>query len=336
MATIQDVAKLANVSTATVSRFISTPDKVSPKSSRRVQDAIDQLNYKPNLLARNFQKSRAYAILVLIPNISNTFLAKVVGGIESVGKKRGYSVLLGDTRYSPEWESEYFKLIDTRQADGFIQLSASLPKQYYDKNQKTPFVNACECIPDAPCPTFKVDNEQAAQSMTQYLLSMGHRKIACLTGPLDKVIPSPITHERLAGYKAALKRADIEPREEWLISGNFSFASGLAAASQVLAMEERPTAVFCFNDEMAIGLIRGLKNAGIKIPQDISVAGFDDMDVAKYCDPPLTTIAQPAEEIGKSAMEVLCDMLDGHPKVIRTTVLNTELIVRESTGVPPK
>ena len=334
MSSIRDVAKKANVSVATVSRYLNDPDKVAKKSAESVEAAIKALSYKPNLLARNFFKSRSYSILVLVPNIANPFFSRVIRGIEDIGQKHGYAVLLGDTRFSEERKAEYFQRVETRQAEGVIQLSPHHPGDWSDDGINVPFVNACECLPEAPYPTVNIDNAEAAKVVVEYLQSLGHKSIGCVIGPIDESGSTPITIERLAGYRAAMKAANCEINDDYLVNGDFSLQSGFDAAAHYANLEDRPTAVFCMNDEMAIGLIQGLKAHGLKVPEDISVAGFDDIDFAQFSDPPLTTVYQPAEEIGRTAMTVLAEMLGGKTPKARRHTLPTELVVRESTAPP--
>ena len=335
MSSIRDVAKMANVSVATVSRYLNDPDKVARKSAEAVEKAISQLNYKPNLLARNFFKSRSYSILVLVPNIANPFFSRVIRGIEDIGQQRGYAVLLGDTRFSKEREAEYYRRVETRQAEGVIQLSPNFPGAGLPNHSNIPLVNACECLPDAPYPTVNIDNAEAAKTVVEYLISLGHRRIGCVLGPYQDAKTHPITHDRLMGYRHALERAGIEFDETLLVPGDFSLKSGLDASAHFIGLSGQPSAVFCMNDEMAIGLIQGLKARGLQVPKDVSVAGFDDIEFAQYSDPALTTISQPAEDIGRTAMNVLVQLLEGaNVQPIRHT-LPTKLIVRESTA-PPK
>jgi LacI family repressor for deo operon, udp, cdd, tsx, nupC, and nupG len=332
MSSIRDVAKKANVSVATVSRYLNAPDKLAKKSAKSVESAIRELNYKPNLLARNFFKSRSYSILVLVPNIANPFFSRVIRGIEDVGQQHGYAVLLGDTRFSKEREAEYFRRVETRQAEGVIQLSPNHPGNWVDGEANMPFVNACECLPDAPFPTVNIDNAAAAREVVEHLQSLGHTAIGCVIGPIEESGSTPITIERLAGFKAAMSAARCEVKEEYLFKGDFSLQSGFDAAQHFASLDDRPTAVFCMNDEMAMGLIQGLKSNGLRVPEDMSVAGFDDIEFARYSDPPLTTVDQPAEDIGRKAMTVLIDILEGRqPESLRFT-LPTELIARDSTS----
>ncbi|MFW8592122.1 LacI family DNA-binding transcriptional regulator [Glaciecola sp. 2405UD65-10] len=330
MSNIREVAELAGVSTATVSRAISNPDKVSEKALKKVQSAIDQIGYKPNMMARNFRFHRAYSILVLVPDLANSFFSTVVKGIEDVARAKGYSILLGDTRDSLEREKEYLRLLSTSQADGVIQLRPHRAEDVSSfVNTGFPVVNACGCV-GTPYPTVRIDNAAAQKTVVDYLISLGHTKIAAVTGLKD----NPHSLRRLSGYKEALASAGLPFDESLVVEGDYSKWSGLNAATQFVHMDKRPTAVVSFNDEMAIGLIKGFKTAGLNVPSDISVTGFDDMEVSKYIDPTLTTIAQPATELGKTAMNLLFKLLNNKDISQTEYILPFELLVRESTAAP--
>ncbi|AWB65988.1 LacI family transcriptional regulator [Saccharobesus litoralis] len=332
MSNIREVAKVAGVSIATVSRALSNPEKVSEKALKKVQDAIDQIGYKPNMLARNFRFHRSYAILVLVPDLANPFFSTVVKGIEDVARKKGFNVLLGDSRDSLEREQEYLKLIDTRQADGVIQLR---PHREGDESTFVgtdfPVVNACGCV-GTPYPSVRIDNAAAQKTVVDYLISLGHTRIGAITGLSDNAH----SKNRLKGYKAALEQAGIPYDDKIVIEGDYSKWSGLNAATQFTHMDHRPTAVVAFNDQMAIGAVKGFKSAGLSIPEDISVTGFDDLEVAKYIDPTLTTIAQPATELGHTAMNLLHRMLEGQELSQQEYILPHEFMVRESTAAPKR
>ena len=330
---IRQVARQAGVSIATVSRALTTPDKVSEKTLKKVLAQVERSRYKPNLLARNFRSKRAYAIVVLVPNIANPFFAEIIRGIEQVAQQHGYAVLLGDTEGREDREAYYVGLVETRQADGLIQLHPRLPKVAQGVGGlEIPLVNACEYIEDAPCPRVGIDNVAAAREMTSYLIGLGHRRIGAILGPNT----SPLTTDRLRGYKLALKAAKLTADDTLIAQGDFTMSSGRAAIAELFKVKEPPTAVFCFNDEMALGAIRWLKSTGRSVPQDVSVVGFDDIEFASFCDPPLTTIEQPTREIGNKAMSVLFEMLSGGKPEPALHALPTKLIVRDSAAPPPK
>lgn len=333
MSSIRDVSRFAGVSVATVSRALSAPDKVAAETRARVLEAVRAVDYRPNMMARNFRSRQAFAIVVLAPNIANPFFARVVRGIEQVAQEGGYAVLLGDTRDDPAREAEYLGLVQSRQADGVIQLSARIDpvalKRLWKDGAAPAIVNACECADLDFCPKVRIDNAAAARAMTEHLLALGHRRIGVLTGPAA----SPLTRDRLAGHRQALETAGVAHDPALTATGDFSSQSGFDAARTLAAA--RPTALFCFSDEMAIGAMRALRSLGLRVPQDVSVAGFDDIDLARFAEPPLTTIAQPMEELGRAAMAVLLDILNGGLPDLRTQVLPTQLVVRDSTAPPP-
>lgn len=327
MSNIRDVARLAGVSVATVSRALSSPEKVSPESLKKVHTAIAEVGYRPNMLARNFRSARAYAVVVLVPDIANPFYSLFIRALEDRAHQKGYAVLLGDTRGTPERELEYVRRVETRLADGIVQLRPSSEKSQNNIPPDVPCVNACGCEYTTG-PAIRIDNRAAAKSMVSYLISLGHRRIGVISGLKD----NPHVIERLAGYKEALTEAGVEFEKELIAEGDFTMWSGLNAAFQFCNMKERPTAIFSMNDEMAIGAMQTLKSQRIRIPEDMSVTGFDDIAYAKYSDPALTTISQPAEEMGKMAMDMLLKVIEGEPLSQRECVLPTEFIIRKSTG----
>jgi LacI family repressor for deo operon, udp, cdd, tsx, nupC, and nupG len=330
MSNIRDVARLAGVSVATVSRALSNPEKVSDASLQKVHSAIAQVGYRPNMLARNFRSARAYAVVVLVPDIANPFYSLFIRALEDRAQQKGYAVLLGDTRGTPEREMEYIRRVETRLADGIVQLRPSSEKSQNNIPADIPCVNACGCEYTTG-PAIRIDNRAAAKTMVNYLISLGHRRIGVISGLKD----NPHAIDRLDGYKEALAEAGIPFEKELVAEGDFTMWSGLNAAFQFCNMKVRPSAVFSMNDEMAIGAMQTLKNQGIRIPEDMSVTGFDDIAYAKYSDPSLTTISQPAEEMGKMAMDMLLKVIEGEPLSQRECVLPTEFIIRKSTGPAP-
>lgn len=330
MSNIRKVAELAGVSVATVSRTLKTPDVVSPDTRDKVLAAVEHAGYRPNLMAVQFRSRKTRNLVVLVPVIANVFFARVISGIQEKAQAFGYRVLLCNTLGREEVEMEYAELVHAYQADGVIQLRAFNPFADTSAHRKgvPPMVNACEVLDNAPCPTISLDNRAAARAMTEHLLSLGHRRIGLIKGPQG----SPLTRERIAGYEDALRDAGIEPDPSLLCRGNFSLQSGYDAATLLLGHPDRPTAIFCENDEMAIGAIHRIRESGLSVPQDISVAGFDDISFAAFCDPPLTTIAQPAEDFGRRAVEMMVAVSENQPLAAKHLVLPFELVIRASTA----
>ncbi len=329
MANIRTVSKLAGVSVATVSRTFSTPEAVSETTRKKVVKAAEKAGYRPNLLARNFRAKRSFAIMVLVPNIANPFFSRVISGIESEAQTRGYSILLGNTGGRPQRNAEYAGMVHTFQADGVIQLSAYDPFSGIEASKRPPLVNICECLDAQSSPQIQLDNAGAASSVIDHFVALGHRRIGVIQGPPD----SPLTRDRLAGCQRAMQAHGLNLEPTAIAEGDFSTQSGFDAIDALLSLRKRPTAIFCFNDEMAIGAIRRIKDLGYDIPVDLSIAGFDDIAVSSFSVPSLTTIQQPAETFGRRAVEILCDMINtpGSVENARST-LPFKLIIRGSTG----
>lgn len=332
MSSIREVARLAGVSVATVSRALKTPEVVSPATRDKVLAAVEQADYRPNLTAVQFRSQRTRNLVVLVPSIANTFYARVIGGIQQAAQSRGYGVLLCNTQGDEAVEAQYARLVTSRQADGLIQLRAYNPFAA-DASASAPLdmVNACEVLDDPPCSTIQLDNRTAAREMTEHLIALGHRRIGMIKGPKR----SPLTRDRVAGYRDALEAAAIAFDDALLCPGDFTPRSGHDGARQLIQQSERPTAIFCESDEMAIGALHCLKRAGIKVPDEISVVGFDDIEFAQYCDPPLTTIAQPAEAFGETAVDVLVAWIEGRSRQPAHRVLPHRLVIRASTAAVP-
>lgn len=326
MTTILDVARAAGLSTATVSRTLRSPEKVTEKTRARVLKAVEEVNYRPNMLARNLRSDRSFTVLVLVPGIANPFFANVTAGIEATAWKRGYSVLLGDTRDSQEREEHYAKLVETRLADGVIQLSPDYAPEDARRAVSYPVVHACGCeLTEAP--SVRIDNAGATRELVEHLVNRGHRRIAVISGPPA----NPHAIDRLKGYREGLEQAGIAFDPTLVLDGAFSMQSGAEAARAILAMSDRPTAILSMNDEMAIGAIQTLTAAGVSVPGDIAVTGFDDINFAAHSTPSLTTVHQPAAEMGAKACELLIDWIEGKAEEAAVHILPHTLIARESS-----
>lgn len=336
MSNIRTVARLAGVSVATVSRTLAKPELVSPRTRKKVLAAVEQAGYKPNLMAVQFRSRRTRNLVVLVPFIANPFFSRVITGIQQRAREAGYQVLLCNTQGREEMEREYAHMVQNFQADGVIQLRAFDPfpeegaeEEGFPGNGLPPLVNACEVLDGCRYPSVQLDNRAAARAMTDHLVRLGHRRIGLIKGPQR----SPLTRDRVAGYREALDAADIPFDEKLLCPGDFTLQSGHRATGTLITCDNPPTAIFCENDEMAIGAIQRIKQAGLRVPEDISVAGFDDIAFASYSDPPLTTIAQPAEEFGATAAQLLIDLLEEGPGAEPArVVLPYDMKVRDSTG----
>lgn len=329
MSNIREVARLAGVSVATVSRTLKFPERVLPETRDRVNAAIEQAGYRPNLLAVQFRSSKTFNLVVLVPSIANSFFARVISGAQQAAQAAGYRVLLCDTQGCEALEREFAGLVHAHQADGVLQLRAYDPFELTTGNlQLPPTVNACEVIKDGRYPTVSLDNRGAAQAMTAHLIALGHRRIGLIKGSKE----SPLTLDRLAGYEAALQQAGIAEDESLICEGDFSLSAGYEGAKALLQLSTRPTAIFCESDEMAIGALKRVKEVGLRVPEDLSLAGFDDIPLAAFCDPPLTTIAQPAETLGRIAVDMLIALIQDTALADRHVTLPYHLAVRDSTA----
>ncbi|RKF18482.1 LacI family transcriptional regulator [Alginatibacterium sediminis] len=324
MPTIKEVALLAGVSTATVSRAMMNPQQVAEKTRRKVEAAIAEVGYSPNAIARNLRTSESKTIVVIIPDIENMFFAKIVRGIQTIAQQQGYKVLLGDTVHNATLANDYLELVRSKQADGVISLTAELPK-VLQHGTSMPMVMACEYFPDFPIPTVRIDNQAAAYQAVKYLLELGHKQIAYISGPLD----NPICIARSAGYRQAMQEAGYSINELAKEEGDFSFHSGHAAFER-LHRQYKMSALFCFNDMMALGAMRSAISLGLKVPDDLSIVGMDDLLFSQYTDPQLTTIMQPQTLIGETAMQILIKILNAKT-VHQDNVLQTQLLVRSSS-----
>ena len=332
MASIHDVARRAGVSTATVSRTLSRPDLVSPATRRTVLRVIKDLGYAPNSAAKHLRTRRSGNLLVTVPDISNPFFSLILQGIEDEAQRKGYAVLLGDTQHDPKREARYASMLMRKEADGLIFLGHRLPKPAAQLVRSmapryAPIVNGCEFSPRLGVPSVHIDNAAAAAEAMDHLYRLGHRRIGIVTGPLV----SPLSRDRLTGATARA-RAERAEHDLLVAQGNFSIEAGAAAAGRLLERRDPPTAVFCFNDEMAMGMIEAARRRGVRVPRDLSVIGFDDIRFAGHMDPPLTTIAQPMREIGEGTVRMLVDILAGRTIAPLSVTLPHTLVVRLSTA----
>ena len=334
MSNIYEVARRAGVSASTVSRVLSRPGVVSPDTRRKVLELVEQMGYAPNSVARNLRTRRSNKILVTVPDISNPFFSLIIQGIEGAAQRAGYTVLLGNTQHDERHEDRYARMLKRKEADGLIFLGHRLPKAAAELVAEMaprcpPVVHGCEYSPSLGVASVHIDNIMAAGDAMDHLYGLGHRRIAVITGPLV----SPLSRDRLHGVIARARAYQAES-ELMIRTGDFSLESGAAIAECVLAGRDRPTAVFCFSDEMAIGVIAAAKRHRLDVPGALSVVGFDDIRFARHIDPPLTTIAQPMHEIGERTVRLLLSILKGDEITPVSVTLPHHLTLRASTAPP--
>ena len=309
-ATMKDVAMKAKVSTATVSRALMNPEKVSQATRNRVEQAAMEVGYLPQSPGRNVKRNESRTLLVIVPDICDPFFSEIIRGIEVTAADHGYLVLIGDCAHQNQQEKTFIDLIITKQIDGMLLLGSRLPFDASIEEQRNlpPMVMANEFAPELELPTVHIDNLTAAFNAVNYLQEQGHRLIGCIAGPEEM----PLCHYRLQGYVQALHRSGMNVDPHYIARGDFTFEAGARALQQLITLPTPPTAVFCHSDVMALGALSQAKRSGLKVPEDLSIIGFDNISLAAFSDPPLTTVAQPRYDIGREAMLLLLEQLQGH------------------------
>jgi len=326
---MRDVAKLANVSVATVSRVLHYPETVKEATRKKVLSVIAELNYQPNMLARQFRRNETNIILVVVPSIMNTVFSGIIEGIEYEAARHGYRVLLGNTNRKVENEYDLVELLKQKQTDGMILLSERMDSNYIKSlSEEYPLVLATAYIEGLRVPSVSIDNVSSSREAVEHLIRIGHKEIAHITGPLQFAI----SRSRYQGYKQALMQNNIEVRNMLVQEGDFTFESGYNQMLKLMAIEKTPTAIFAANDEMAMGAVKAAKELGLNVPRDIAVVGFDNISFSSIFDPALTTVAQPLFEMGQKSMKLLLQQIQGVPLLKAQYILECDFIVRESCG----
>ncbi|WMC11553.1 substrate-binding domain-containing protein [Oceanimonas pelagia] len=330
MATIKDVARLARVSTSTVSHVLNKTRFVSPEITGRVQQAIDTLNYTPSALARGLKVNQTRTLGMLVSSSSNPFFAEVVQGVEQRCYELGYSLVLCNTQGDRERLGASLDMLQQKRVDGVIVMctQAKLNDGAFHRHASLPLVLADWGPVDLDADLIKDSGQQGGRLATGHLLGLGHRRIGCITGPAGQ----RASEERLAGFRAAMAAAGLTVRQEWIVDGGFELAGGKAAMERLLALPGRPTAVFACNDMMAAGALRALADAGLAVPGDISVVGYDNIELARYLVPALTSIEQPKAKLGALAVDTLLARIQDPASPRRLLPLEPSLVIRESSA----
>jgi LacI family repressor for deo operon, udp, cdd, tsx, nupC, and nupG len=331
--TIQHVAREAGVSTATVSRALTNPERVSDATRERVALAVSKTGYTVNQSARSLRVRAARTLLIALPNIGNPYYSTILDAVVHEAASREYGVLVANRLGADpnHWLRHFFF---SNRADGLLLFDGSLdPNLFQDlpsRDGVLPLVISCDEVPGPGMHCVLTDNFEAAKRATRHLIELGHRRIGHVIGRSKNASPS----ERMLGFRAAMAEAGLAVPDEWVVSGDFSMPSGIPAGEHYAQLRSRPSAVFCGNDEMAIGMIVGLRAHGLDCPRDISIVGFDDITVAAHYPPPLTTMRQPREAMGRAATKMLINILEGEhrPGDPCHIVLKSHLVVRASTA----
>lgn len=334
MSNIYDIAKLAGVSIATVSKVINDRPDVSDKTKEKIRKIMLENNYIPNSVARSLStnKSRSIGILFNYPHeegLHNMFFQEVIFGIERTLGKAGYDyVYFSDHKWHDSYEYDYLGKCKNRLVDGAILLGIHQDKNM-DRllNSELPVVLIDLDVVNESTSYVMCDHQAGAKQATDYLIKLGHHQIGMLMG-LKELNPA---FKRFKGFKMSLKENDLPIREEWILETSFDEMSGYQTMNKILSISEKPTAIFCQSDVIAIGAIKAIHDAGLSVPDDFSIIGFDDIEIGKYITPTLTTISQNTYQLGEKAVELLLKMINNSPqREISPLILPTRLIERKS------
>lgn len=328
--TIKDVAKLAEVSISTVSRVINESKPVSPEARRKVLHAIETLGYEPNEVARSLVTKKSNLIGVIVDDIGSPYVSQIVRGVEEIGRMYNYDIILSSSYGNAETELKFLQLLKTKQVEGIILVSEIINQAVVDymKNSKLEFMylNRYYNIPELP--TIALDNKKAVKMMMDYLIEEGHNKILYLTQETD--IDKTIEKEKIEAYKESIESIGEEPILVQI--DNHRIDGGYKIGREIVKMKEEKgiTAVFCCQDELAIGLMNYLYDNNINVPEDLSVVGYGDINVASIYRPTLTTIKEPYYDMGAISIRKMLKKLIGEPIDEERIVLPIRLIKRES------
>jgi DNA-binding LacI/PurR family transcriptional regulator len=331
---IRAVAALAKVSIATVSRTINNSPAVSERLSRRVWQAIEQLNYFPNTHARSLVSGRSRIFGIIVENITNPFFPELIQSFEEIAVANGYEILVSSSYGDPAALATCVRRMLERKVEGVAVLSFGAEEPVLDQlvNRDIPMVIAQFRLDDPKVSTILLDYSTGIQAAVQHLIALRHSKIAFLAGPHK--LHSAITREN--DFLTAMKDAGLTIAKRWIIECDHTLKGGLAGFGQLQALPVRPTAILCSNDMTAIGVLRAAYMEGLRVPDDLSVIGLDDIDFAEYTLPPLTTIRLSRAELARAAFEALLQQADdpGNPHMQREYLVSTSLVVRGSTAAP--
>jgi LacI family transcriptional regulator len=328
--TLKDIAEKVGVSESTVSRVLNGIPKASKETREEIFKVARELNYTPNEVARSLVTKKTNTIGLIISDLSNLYFSMVADGIESIAAQNDYSLLISTTGGREEEELKYIRIFKEKRVDGLIYISGKMPQSCEKalQNLDIPVVVVSRYL-HSNLPSVHIDNVQESLKAVQYLIDLGHKNIAMISGDYKDIESGAL---RVKGYKKALERNNIEFNTDLVFEGDFKLDSGMKAMKKILKLNPRPTAVFVGSDEMAAGAIKVIKEAGLKVPDDISVIGFDNNIIARVSEPELTTVGQPEKEIGEAAMDMLHKLIQGNEVKDLNIYLPCKLIERESTA----
>ncbi|MCS0588221.1 LacI family transcriptional regulator [Massilia norwichensis] len=327
---MKQVAERAGVSTSTVSHVINNTRVVSEDVRQRVLAIIEEMRYIPSAVARSLKNDRTQTIGMMVPNNSNPYFAELIQGIEDAAFKVGYNVILCNAYEDPKKQAAYLRVLIEKRIDGLILVASSADQELARllRALAVPIVLVDREVDGVPADFIKADHEEGGYLATRHLIELGHRDIACISGPADLLS----SRDRVRGYLRALREAGLRFRLDYLVRSNFTGEGGYRALQRLLRLPKRPSAVFASNDLSAIGSLCAASEAGLRIPDDLSVIGYDDIALASYTTPRLTTVAQPKYEMGQRITNVLIERIMGGHLPTRRELLQTRLVVRQSTA----
>jgi len=332
--TIKDIAKAAGVAHSTVSRALSDSSLISAETRARIQQLAQEMGYSPHDQARSLVTGYSKTVGVVVTTIADPFVAEVLQGIESTAHDHGYTVILNSSNAEPEREIAAVEMLRSKRVAGVIVTSSRVGALYLEHLERigAPVVLINNHNEQSGRYTFSVgvDNQHGGRIATEHLLQLGHRRIAYVTGRADHSDDL----DRLDGYRGALAAAGVPFDPALIVPGDGRADGGAQALTPLMALDEPPTAVFCYNDMTAVGLMQASRQSGLSVPGDLAVVGFDDIPFALYVHPPLTTIAQPKIEMGQQAMEMALALMtaqDPADRAFSNVVVKGKLVVREST-----
>jgi len=327
--TIMDVARASGVSYATVSRVLSEYEFVRESTRKRVMEAVEHLGYVANLQARSLAGGRTQIIGLLVPNLDNSYIGTIMGGIDRELERANYDLMLYTSHRRPGHESFYVKTITNGLTEGLLLIAPMGPTTYLDalREENFPYVLIDQADTTENSNIVDATNWQGAYEATRYLSQLGHTRIAFITGAL--IVRSAV--DRLRGYKAALVDCNHPVREDLIIEGDYLQPSAYEGTKRLLQdVQPRPTAIFASNDLSAFGVMEAARECGLRIPDDISIIGFDDIPQASLVHPKLTTVRQPLEQMGQVAVKLLLEQIEDRSHPPQRVTLATQLVIRDS------
>ncbi len=331
---IVDIAAAAGVAPSTVSRALQDHPRISPARRAQIKALAEQMGYRPNQVARSLVTGRSCTLGVVITEVTDPFVAEVMRGAELASRAAGYTLLFASSDRDPARELEAIRLLLAREVEGVIVISGRAGPRYTELRAaeglgaEWPLVLVNNQQAGPGIYSVRMDNRAGASAAVSYLKSLGHRRIAFVAGPER----GRSSRERLEGYRQGIAVNGLGPAAEKVVTGAGLLEDGPRALAALMGLAERPTAVLCYNDLAAIGLLGAAARAGLRVPGDLSVVGYDNIPLSAFSVPPLTTVDQPKEQMGRLAVEMCLAALNGRPT--QDVVLTGELVIRESAGPP--